>query len=116
MGMVRLDGNGGAMLGLLRSFIGNPRWLLPQSLEAQELSLWLRERRHNLPETRTGRTLLGLACVIGGLFSFLPILGIWMLPLGLFILSVDWAFIRRRRRQAEVRLWRWRQTRLGIRF
>jgi hypothetical protein len=39
-----------------------------------------------------------------------------MLPLGLFIMSVDWAFIRRRRRQAEVRLWRWRQTRLGIRF
>lgn len=103
------------MLGLLRSIIGNARGFLPQSLEAQELSLWIRERRHNLPETRTGRTLLGLAFVIGGVFSFLPVLGIWMLPLGLFILSIDWAYIRRRRRQAEVRLWRWRKARQGVR-
>jgi hypothetical protein len=103
------------MLGLLRSLIENALGFLPQSLEAQELSVWIRERRHSLPETRTGRTLLGLAFVIGGLFSFLPVLGIWMLPLGLFILSIDWAYIRRRRRQAEVRLWRWRRARQGVR-
>jgi hypothetical protein len=103
------------MFGLLRNVIENSRGFLPQSLEAQELSLWIRERRRNLPETRIGRTLLGVAFVIGGLFSFLPVLGIWMLPLGLFILSVDWAFIRRRRRQAEVRFSRWWQARQGVR-
>jgi hypothetical protein len=34
-----------------------------------------------------------------------------MLPLGLFILSVDWAFVRRRRRQVEVSLTRWWKSR-----
>jgi len=56
--------------------------------------------------------------VFGGVLSFLPILGIWMLPLGLMLLAIDfpplqrpvaWAIIRgqrwwelrrRRRRQA----------------
>lgn len=27
--------------------------------------------------------------ILGGIFSFLPILGIWMLPLGLLLLAVD---------------------------
>jgi hypothetical protein len=45
--------------------------------------------------------------VIGGFFSFLPVLGLWMLPLGLMLLAVDIpalrpavsaAFIRMRRR------------------
>lgn len=27
--------------------------------------------------------------VIGGIFSFLPILGIWMLPLGILLIAVD---------------------------
>jgi hypothetical protein len=101
------------MFGVLRGIGESGRGLLPQSLNAQELSLWIRDRRHSLPETRAGRTLLGLALVFGGLFSFLPVLGIWMLPLGLFILSIDWAFIRRRRRLAEVKLSRWKQTRQG---
>ncbi len=85
--------------------------LLPQSLEAAALSDWIRERRRNLPRTRLGRTLLGLAFVFGGLFSFLPVLGVWMLPLGFVILSVDWAFVRRFRRQADVKLSRWWKAR-----
>ena len=85
--------------------------LIPRSLDAAELSEWMRSRRQKLPQTRLGRTLLGLAFVFGGVFSFLPVLGIWMLPLGLFILSVDWAFVRRRRRQGEVSLTRWWKSR-----
>jgi hypothetical protein len=85
--------------------------LIPRSLDAAELSEWIRSRRQKLPQTRLGRTLLGLAFVFGGVFSFLPVLGIWMLPLGLFILSVDWAFVRRRRRQVEVSLTRWWKSR-----
>jgi hypothetical protein len=99
------------MFGIMRGLAEYGRGWLPQSLNAPEFSLWLRERRQSLPESRAGRTVLGLALVFGGLFSFLPVLGIWMLPLGLFVLSVDWAFIRRRRRLAEVRLSRWRQAR-----
>lgn len=33
--------------------------------------------------------------VLGGLFSFLPVLGIWMLPLGLLLLAVDVPALRR---------------------
>ena len=53
------------------------------------------------------RAVLGIALVFGGIFSFLPILGIWMLPLGLIILSIDSALIRRFRRKSTVRLGRW---------
>jgi hypothetical protein len=53
------------------------------------------------------RTLMGIALVFGGIFSFLPVLGVWMLPLGLIMLSIDSAFIRRFRRKSEIRLGRW---------
>lgn len=32
--------------------------------------------------------------MLGGVFSFLPVLGIWMLPLGLMLLAVDVGLIR----------------------
>ena len=32
---------------------------------------------------------LGILLVLGGLVGFLPILGVWMLPLGLLLLAVD---------------------------
>jgi len=89
--------------------------VLPASFEASALSEWIRARKANLPRTRLGRTLLGLAFLLGGIFSFLPVLGIWMLPLGLVILSVDWAFVRRWRRQAEVKLSRWWKARQAAR-
>ena len=41
---------------------------------------------------------LGVILVIGGLLGFLPILGFWMLPLGLIVLSIDFALVRRWRR------------------
>ncbi|MDP3262596.1 MAG: tryptophan synthase subunit beta [Tabrizicola sp.] len=37
---------------------------------------------------------LALLMVAGGVVSFLPFLGIWMLPLGLLLLAVDLAFMR----------------------
>jgi hypothetical protein len=37
---------------------------------------------------------LALILIAGGVFSFLPILGIWMLPLGLLLLAVDLPFLR----------------------
>ena len=50
---------------------------------------WLRR-----PATRFIRLPLALLLVLGGIFSFLPILGIWMLPLGLLLLALDLAFLR----------------------
>lgn len=50
---------------------------------------------------------LGLILVLGGFLGFLPVLGFWMLPLGLVILSIDFATVRRLRRRFSVRLGRW---------
>jgi len=48
------------------------------------------------------RIVLGVFLVIGGMFGFLPILGFWMIPLGLILLSVDLPPVRRWRRRIEV--------------
>jgi len=55
-----------------------------------------------VPQSRIWRVALGVALVIGGVAGFLPILGFWMIPLGLLVLSVDLAIVRRQRRRAEV--------------
>jgi hypothetical protein len=39
---------------------------------------------------------------LGGLFWFLPVLGLWMLPLGLLVLSIDIPAVRRLRRRIEI--------------
>ena len=38
---------------------------------------------------------LGLLCIAGGIFSFLPLLGLWMLPLGILLIAVDVPPVRR---------------------
>ena len=40
------------------------------------------------------RVPVALLMIAGGIFSFLPFLGIWMLPLGLLLLAVDLPFLR----------------------
>ncbi|MGV3651012.1 MAG: hypothetical protein ACO1OK_06270, partial [Devosia sp.] len=45
---------------------------------------WVRK-----PSSRILRIPLGIVLVLGGIFSFLPVLGIWMLPLGLLMLAID---------------------------
>lgn len=45
---------------------------------------WLRE-----PSSRLVRIPLALLLIVGGILSFLPILGIWMLPLGLLLIAQD---------------------------
>ncbi len=37
---------------------------------------------------------LGVILVIGGVFSILPFLGLWMLPIGLLLLAIDLPFLR----------------------
>ena len=69
--------------------------------------------RDNLPRSRAARIGLGGALVLGGLAGFLPILGFWMLPLGIAVLSVDIPVVRRGARKARVKWGRWRQRRPG---
>jgi len=42
------------------------------------------------------RSLVGVLFMVGGLFGFLPILGFWMLPLGIGFIALDIPFARRR--------------------
>ena len=53
----------------------------------------LRSLRH--PDARLIRIPIALLCIVGGIFSFLPVLGIWMLPLGLLLMASDVPFLRR---------------------
>ncbi|RYE29171.1 MAG: hypothetical protein EOP23_22055 [Hyphomicrobiales bacterium] len=53
----------------------------------------LRWLRH--PASRLIRIPAGIALIVGGIFSFLPLLGAWMLPLGLLLLAADVPFLQR---------------------
>ena len=64
-----------------------------------------------LPRSRLLRIIIGLGLILGGFLGFLPILGFWMLPLGLMVLSYDLPVTRRWRRRGEVALNRWRRKR-----
>ena len=55
-----------------------------------------------VPASRIARVFLGLMLVVGGVFAILPVLGLWMIPLGLLVLSVDIAIVRRWRRRVEL--------------
>lgn len=56
-------------------------------------------RKVHLPGRRIYRLSLGVALIIGGFLGFLPVLGFWMIPLGVLILSYDFHTIRRWRRR-----------------
>ena len=63
--------------------------------------------RVNLPRNRLVRMAIGGFLVILGLFGFLPILGFWMIPLGLLVLANDLPVVRRFNRRTGVALKRW---------
>src|SRR5262245_43652040 len=69
----------------------------------------IRIGRHRilLPGDRLHRRLLGGALVAGGVVGFLPVVGFWMIPAGLVVLSVDSAPIRRFRRRSTVDFGHW---------
>jgi hypothetical protein len=47
------------------------------------------------PSASWVRVPLGVLLLVGGLLGFLPILGFWMAPLGLILLALDFALLRR---------------------
>ena len=54
---------------------------------------------------------LAVLFIIGGIFSFLPVLGVWMLPLGVLLIAVDVALVRR----WVVKSWPWVESRWRLR-
>jgi len=50
---------------------------------------WLRK-----PSSILVRIPLAILLIIGGIFSFLPVLGLWMLPLGLLLFAQDVPFLQ----------------------
>ena len=51
---------------------------------------WLRR-----PGAGWARVPLGVVLILGGFAGFLPILGFWMLPLGILLLAEDLPFLKR---------------------
>ena len=51
---------------------------------------WLRK-----PSSFVVRLLVALLLIVAGFFSFLPVLGIWMLPLGLLFIAQDVPFLQK---------------------
>ena len=62
----------------------------------QHLPTWLGRFLHWLRQPRMliARIIVSLLLIVGGILSFLPILGLWMLPLGLMIIAEDLPFLQ----------------------
>ena len=76
------------------------------------------KRKIPLPQNRPLRITIGGLFVIFGLLGFLPVLGFWMVPVGLAVLAVDIPAARRANRRLTVTVLRWYdevRARLGFR-
>ena len=50
---------------------------------------WLR-----LPSSRLVRVPVSAVLIVGGVFGFLPVLGFWMVPLGVLLVAQDVPFLQ----------------------
>lgn len=55
-----------------------------------------------MPQSRPLRVAIGVLLILLGILGFLPVLGFWMIPLGLLVLSYEFATVRRFRRRLVV--------------
>jgi hypothetical protein len=82
--------------------------MLPVSI--QRMLRWVRA-----PSSRLFRIPIGILLILGGFLSFLPVLGVWMTPLGVILLAQDVPFLQRPTRWAittlERRWTEWRRKR-----
>ena len=86
----------------------------PTRMDLLDPSWWRRSvvNRQRLPRQRWQRLALGGGLILGGILGFLPILGFWMIPLGLLVLSIDLPPVRRFRRRLEI--WWGRRVRPAV--
>jgi hypothetical protein len=59
-------------------------------------------RSIQLPASPVLRMVIGVILILAGLVGFLPVIGFWMIPLGLIVLSIDLPWARRGRRRLSV--------------
>jgi len=64
-------------------------------------------RKMSLPGHPALRIGLGVLLLLGGILGFLPVVGYWMIPLGLAVLAVDIPSVRRFHRKMIVRFGVW---------
>jgi hypothetical protein len=64
---------------------------------------------YELPAWAPARMAIGVLLIIGGFLGFLPILGFWMIPLGIVVLSYDIPRVRLFR-QRVMAWWRGRSS------
>ena len=88
---VRLKGAREPAMAFIRALKHGVSHVLHHAVQADR-----RVRRGRSPWARRG---LALAFIAGSLLWFLPVLGIWMLPVGLALLSDDVGWMRRLRRR-----------------
>jgi hypothetical protein len=63
---------------------------------------------YTLPEWAPARILIGVLLIMFGFLGFLPVLGFWMVPLGIMVLSYDVPRVRLLRQR--ITAW-WRSRR-----
>ena len=69
-------------------------WRLQRLIDRLPPRLGAAVRFLRRPSGRWLRIPAGLLLIFGGILSFLPILGLWMLPLGLLLLAEDLRMLR----------------------
>jgi hypothetical protein len=69
----------------------------PHDLRRRKIAIF--GRKISMPNSRPLRIAIGILLILFGILGFLPVLGFWMIPLGLLILSHDFAVVRRLRRR-----------------
>jgi hypothetical protein len=70
-----------------------------------------KERVMHLP--KPVRIVVGALFVLFGLVGFLPILGFWMVPLGVAILAIDIPIVRKFSQRVMTKFNQWRRNRRG---
>jgi UPF0716 family protein affecting phage T7 exclusion len=69
----------------------------------ERFAFWYRQLKTARPAVRMG---VGVLLVIGGMLGFLPVLGFWMIPLGVGLLAVDFPWVRRLMRRSIIAMGR----------
>ena len=86
----------------------------PGRRHAARRTIFIMGRQLPMPRSRRLRITIGIVLIILGFFGFLPVLGFWMIPVGVLVLSYEFATVRRLRRRFEI-WWAERRGRRRIR-